>query len=336
MQRIVHLNPIEPAPFSGRAAAGFDCPIDITYRDVADQKWTIDMAASLVLTGRTTERSISYIVPATDTINGKARVVIPGTDLQDPNGYDMTLVGSIKGGRSVLATGVLVLSEIGIPDLDIVDIIDTVDIALNYDEVCELDVTLWQDTSSGIPYDLTANSTTVQASIQDVKGGGVLMPFTVLVLDVNKVRISLTVDQVNTLPASCWWSLVAGLPTGSTTLCEGTVTVTGTITPPLPTIVYNYDYQKPAGAADPTSGQLVHSNIAQGTLKLAKVNHDSVDVSATLALLRAGDQIIVGATTWTLKHDPYDMVGWYELDVLPMAQDAIVGVTAVTLQRPVS
>jgi hypothetical protein len=293
------------------------------------------MAASLVLTGRTTERSISYIVPATDTINGKARVVIPGTDLQDPNGYDMTLVGSIKGGRSVLATGVLVLSEIGIPDLDIVDIIDTVDISLNYDEVCELDVTLWQDTSSGIPYDLTANSTTVQASIQDVKGGGVLVPFTVLVLDVNKVRISLTVDQVNTLPASCWWSLVAGLPTGSTTLCEGTVTVTGTITPSLPTTTFSYNYQKPAGDADPTSGQLVHSSLTQGTLKLAKVTANAIDASPVLRLLRAGDQVTVGATTWSLRRDPFDMTGWYELDVLPLVQDAITGVTPVTVQRPV-
>jgi len=43
----------------------------------------------------------------------------------------------------------------------------------------------------------------------------------------NVIRLSLTSAQVDALPASCWWTLTAGTATGVTTLCQGTVTITG-------------------------------------------------------------------------------------------------------------
>jgi hypothetical protein len=334
MMRLVHLNPIEPGTISGRTTAGYDCQIDIVYRNAADQTYRNDLAGTLVLTGRTTTQNVSYVVPATDLVNGKARVVIPGADLKDPNGYAMTLVGTIDGVRSVIAKGTLVLTEEGIPELDIVDVIDTVDLTLDYNEDCALDVTLWEDAAGGTPYDLTDEATTVLANVFDRKGGGVLMPFTVTVTGENSVALSLTVDQVNTLPATCWWNMQVARLGGTTVVAEGNVTVTGTITPPLVTSVFNYNYSKPATFANPTSGQVVQGTNTMSHLQVHRTDNDAVDRSATLALVKVGDTIKIGVTTWTVGAASLNAGGWYVFEVLPISQAAVSGVTPVTFARP--
>lgn len=334
MMRLVHLNEIEPAVISARTPAGFDCIIDILYRTQADTVWSADIAGTLVLTGRTTTRSTSYMIPTTDMVNGKARVVIPGGDLSDPNGYSMTLVGTYEGARKVLANGTLVLSDEGVPELALVDEIDTIDLVLDYNENCELDVTLWTDADGGTPYDLTDENTQVGASIYDVRGGTVLQQFAVDVTGENSVSITLTVDEVNSLPPDCWWSLVASQGGGVTTMAEGKVTVTGAVIPPLTPSTFNYDYSKPLTFADPVSGQIVHGTNTMNHLQVAKVDSDLTDRSATLALVRPGDTIQIGVTVWTVGA-VQDSGGWYTFEVLPIQQAAPTGVTSVTFDRPV-
>jgi hypothetical protein len=332
--RLVHLNPIEPGLISGRATTGYDCVIDIIYRNATDQAYGSDLAATLVLTGRTSPQSVSYVVPATDLVNGKARVVIPGSDLTDPNGYAMTLVGTLDGKRKVLATGMLILSEEGIPNLDLADTIDTVDLTLDYDEDCALDVTLWEDAAGGSPYDLTDEATSVLAAVYTGKGGARLLPFTVTVTGENSVALSLTADQVNTLPAACWWNMQVARLGGTTVVAEGNVNVTGTITPPLTTSVFNYDYQKPATFADPISGQVVQGTNTMNHLQVHRTDNDAIDRSATLALVEAGDTIAIGAVTWTVGAASLNAGGWYVFEVLPIQQAVVSGVTPVTFARP--
>jgi len=334
MMRLVHLNPIEPGTISGRATAGYDCQIDIVYRNAVDQTYTSDLAGTLVLTARSSDSSLSYIVPATDLVNGKARVTIPGGDLTDPNGYAMTLVGTFEGRRKVLANGVLSLTEEGIPNLDIIDTIDTVDLTLDYDETCDLDITLWEDSAGGTPYDLTEESTTVSAAIYNSKSGSVIMPFTVTVTGANSVALSLTVDQVNSLPPACWWNMQVARMGGTTVVAEGNVSIVGEITPPLPVSVFNYDYVKPATFADPAAGQIVHGTNTMNHLQVALIDNDATDQSATLALLKAGDNVQIGATVWTIQTLGLNAGGWYVLEVLPIQQAAPTGVTPVTFSRP--
>jgi hypothetical protein len=193
MIRMLHLNPVEPATISARTPKGFDMVMDLLYRTAIDEVWPFDLAATLVLEGRTTGQAQTYLVAGTDTVNGKAQVRVPGGDLVDGNGYRMTLVGTVDGVRKVVGVGTLILAGTGIEEVVAADMIDTVDLVLDYDEVCELDVALWQDAAGGTPFDLTAESTSVGAAIYDAQGGSALMPFTVTVLDTNKVQLSLTV-----------------------------------------------------------------------------------------------------------------------------------------------
>jgi hypothetical protein len=333
MIRMLHLNPVEPATISARTPKGFDMVMDLLYRTAIDEVWPFDLAATLVLEGRTTGQAQTYLVAGTDTVNGKAQVRVPGGDLVDGNGYRMTLVGTVDGVRKVVGVGTLILAGTGIEEVVAADMIDTVDLVLDYDEVCELDVALWQDAAGGTPFDLTAESTSVGAAIYDAQGGSALMPFTVTVLDTNKVGLTLTVDQVNTLPASCWWSLVAGTADGTTTLCNGSVSVVGTITPPLVTSTFNYDYQKPAVVTAPAAGQIMHCNLTQDRVLVAKLDNDSTDRTATLRLVRVGDQIVIGATTWSIT-DVAEEAGDFAFEVLPIQQAAVTGVNPVTFQRP--
>lgn len=333
MIRTLNLNPVEPAQFSARTPKGMDLVMDLLIRDAADQVWNRDLAATLVLEGRTDGQSISYLVPATDAVNGKARVRVPGGDLQDTNGYRMTLVGTVDGVRKIVGVGTLILAGTGIEEVIAADVIDTVDLTLDYDEACELDVAVWHDAAGGSPYDLTDENTTLGATIFDQQGGTAIETFTVAVIDENKVGLSLTVEQVNALPASCWWALVAGTVDGVTTLCQGSVTIVGTITPPLTVETFNFNYLKPATADDPTTGQLVHSNITQGTLKVAKIDSDSVDRTSTLRLIQVGDTITVDVTTWAVQ-SMAELPAYFAFGVLPVAQAAVTGVTPVTFARP--
>jgi hypothetical protein len=225
ISKLVVLNPIEPSPLSFRAPLGMDTKLNVTYLDMAGAALPGDLAAQLQLTGRSTARTTSYLMPATDIANGRARAIIPGGDLNDPNGYRLRLVGTVNGEPSLLAMGtVMPIPAAGIeaiPD----DIIDTVDLTFTYGNVVELDITVWTDSGGDVPYDLTEGAATISAAIYAAKGGSQLLPFTVTVTAANKVRLSLTVEEVATLPALCWWSMVASTSAGATVLCEGKVTV---------------------------------------------------------------------------------------------------------------
>lgn len=225
MNRLVHINTIEPSMFSGRAPMGFDLVINVIYRTAADAKWSVDVASSVILTGRTDSHSTTYNAPALDIINGKARAVIPGGDLSDPNGYDVTLVGTIDGHRQILASGVLQMTGGGVPEIIVVDEIDTVDLTFGYGNPASFDVTLWQDADGDIPFDPTDANVTIAGRVLTAKGGATLVEFSQEFLSDNVIRLTLTIAQVDALPASCWWTLTAGTATGVTTLCQGTVTV---------------------------------------------------------------------------------------------------------------
>lgn len=336
MNRTLNVSPIEPAALHGRATAGFDCVIDIVYRKAfGDALVTTDLAGTLVLTGRTAGQSTSYVVPATDVVNGRARAVIPGGDLSDDNGYLMMLVGTVDAARKVIAQGILLVDKAGVADeAAAVDLIDTVDLSFDYDENADLDVTLWQDAAGGSPYDLAAEHTTVSAYVYDRQGGTAIAPFTVVVTASNVARISLTKAQVNALPASCWWALSAAAGAGQTVLCEGSVQILGSITPPLETTVANYDYQKPATTGSPLTGQIVQATFTQDILQVAKIDHDGTDRIGMLRLLQVGDTITIGATVWSIG-DITEVSDAFVFDVLPIQQAAPSGVVAVTFERPV-
>jgi hypothetical protein len=333
MLRTIALNPVEPAVFSARTPKGFDLVMDLLYRTAVDTIYPNDLAATLVLEGRTTNQTKTYIVPATDAVNGKARVRVPGGDLVDDNGYRMTLVGTVDNVRTVVGVGTLILAGTGVEEVVAADVIDTVNLTLDYDEACELDVALWQDAAGGTPFDLTDQNTSVGAAIYDKQGGSALMPFTITVLASNKVGLRLTADQVNALPASCWWSLNAGTSAGTTELCNGTVAIVGTITPPLTIVTYNYDYQKPATVSAPAAGQAVQCNLTQNLLLVAKFDNDAVDRTDTLRLVRVGDEIVLGTTVWSVT-DTTEESADFVFEVLPIQQAVASGVNPITFQRP--
>jgi hypothetical protein len=334
IQRAVALNPVEPSVLSFRAPMGIETKLNVTFLDQSGAPHTQDLAAQLQLTGRTDNRTLFYSMPSSDVVNGKARAIIPSDVLTDPNGYRLRITGTLNGEAALLAMGVALPIPAAGPEAVPSDIIDLIDLSFERNEDVELDVKLWTDAGGDAPYDLTQLGTTISANIYDAAGGGVLMPFTVTVIASNAVRLSLTVDQVNALPDACWWSLAAAQAGGLTTLCEGNVTVKGTVIPPLVESIYNYDYQKP-DTGDPASGQFIHGNWTQDALKIAKLDYDGLDRTATLQLIIPGDQIVAGLTTWTVQRS-FDMVGWYEFTVLPVQQAAVVGVTPVTFTRPVT
>lgn len=332
IQRTIYLNPIEPQPLSFRAPMGMETRLNVTFFSQNGSAYGSDLGAQLQLTGRSTTRTASYLMPATDISNGRARAIIPAGDISDSNGYRLRMVGTLNGQSALLALGTVM--PIAAAGLEAVpeDLIDTIDLSFDYDEKVELDVTVWQDTGKDAPYDLTDEGTTLTAGVYDVKGGILLVPFSVSVLAANKVKLSLTVEQVNALPPSCWWSMVASTSAGATTLCEGNVTILGSIVPPLTETILNYNYMKPNNA-DPLSGEIVHGNFTQNILKVAKVDADATDRSATLALAVVGDQIVIGATIWTITAI-LEASGWFEFTVLPVQQAAVSDLTPVTFRPP--
>lgn len=330
--RAVWVNAVEPAPLSLRVPSGMETRLAVSFFTQQGPVAT-DLLAQLELTGRSgnTPRQF-YSMPATDVVNGKARAIIPAGDLTDPNGYRLNLYGTVDGEPMLLANGrVDVLAAAG-PQAVPPDVIDQIALAFQRDEDVLIDVKLWTDASKDAPFDLTASGTIITANVYAVQGGPALVPFTVTVLAANEVRLTLTADQVNLLPDSCWWSLAASTAAGLTTLCEGAVAVSGIATPPLTVTTLNFDYQKPAAAADPASGQIVHSSITQDVLQIATTTSDVIDALPTLQLLRVGDQIIIGATTWSIA---YIVAGaFYRVGVSPVQQAAPTGITPVTFQRP--
>ena len=91
------------------------------------------------------------------------------------------------------------------------DVIDQIDLTLDYGEGADIAVKVWQDAGKNTPFDLT--TATVGAS-SGRAGRLVLVPFAVTAVAPNEVALNLTIDEVNALPPSCWWSLVVSTAGG--------------------------------------------------------------------------------------------------------------------------
>jgi len=227
VRKTVYVNPIEPSPLSFRCGARVETVLELTYYRQSDNDLTFNtnVNGQLRLTARSSNRSTSYSVPAMDISNGKARAIIPAGDVVDPNGYLLALYGTVNGEIALLAKGLVFPNDYEAPPTEALDIIDRVPLLLTRGTAADLVVNLWQDAGKSAEYDIGAS--TVSSAIYTASAGTVLVPFTVAVVDNNTVHLSLASDQVDALPDSCWWTLVVSSGTGSTTLAEGPVTVTG-------------------------------------------------------------------------------------------------------------
>jgi hypothetical protein len=223
ISKAVVLNPVEPSPLSFRAPLGMETQLNVSYYNPTGAAASGDVAGQLQLTGRTTARTLAYLMPATDIANGRARAYIPAGDLSDVNGYRLRLVGTVNGARSLLAIGTVVsIPSAGFEDTP-ADLIDRVDLVFTRGEAAEVGVKLWDDSGGTDPFDLA--TATLSSNIYESSDGNALVAFTVTVVAANEVTLTLTAEQVDALPDLCWWSLVISQADGATTLCQGTVTV---------------------------------------------------------------------------------------------------------------
>lgn len=225
--RTIALNPVEPAQMSMRVPAKVPLSIDLQYLDAAGRGVSADVAAQLQVTGRTNGSTDVYPVPATDVVNGRARVSIGKDILQDMNGYRLRLVGTVKGEAQLIAIGTLRLTEAAGIEETPEDIIDDVPLTISYNFDAAVNIRLWQDAGKTTPFDLT--TATISAAVYaDSQSTAALTNFTVTPTALpGEVVLALPYTVVNTLPSLCWWSLRASTAAGVTTLCQGTVTITG-------------------------------------------------------------------------------------------------------------
>lgn len=224
IKRTIYLNPIEPGNFSVRLPAGMQSDIEVTFYDASGATLTVDLMAQLQLTGRSTNRTISYAMPATDIANGKARVTIPEGALEDMNGYRLRVFGTVNGEAAMLALGVLRMIEAAgvqaYPD----DIIDTVALTFTRGQPVDLSIALWGDETKSAPFPISeANLSAALYASQTATAP--IMTFTLTVVTANSVTLSLLIAQVDSLPDSCWWKLVSTTGGNFTTLAEGPVTI---------------------------------------------------------------------------------------------------------------
>lgn len=226
VQRTIAMNPIEPAQMSLRLPSGMPLTLDMQYLDLAGAKINGDLAAQLQLTGRSNDVTDFYQAPATDLVNGQARVSIGEDVLTDMNGYRMRLTGTYKGEPTLLALGTLRITEAAGIEAVPQDVIDNVPLNLVKNQNAGIYVNLWKDSDKGTPFDLT--SATISAAVYaNATTSTALVPFVVTITgQPGQVLLSLTMAQVNALPPICWWSLRASNAAGLTTLCQGTVTIT--------------------------------------------------------------------------------------------------------------
>jgi hypothetical protein len=226
VQRSIFVNVIEPQVLSMNVPANMPLTVNLTYYDQAGSLVTSDLLAQLQLTGRTCNSAADvYPVPATDIVNGKARAAIGSGELTDMNGYRLRLVGTFKGDTTLLALGVLRLTESAGIDMTPIDVIDSIPLSLTYGYIANIDIHLWQDAGKATPFDLT--TATITASTYLIDQVTPLTPFAISTVGPGEVMLQLTDVQIATLPVTCWWSLRASNAAGITTLCQGTVTVIG-------------------------------------------------------------------------------------------------------------
>jgi hypothetical protein len=228
VQRTVCINPIEPAPISLRAPAKAPLTIDFQYFDQAGGGISVDVAAQLQVTSRTNGNTDTYPVPAIDIVNGAARVSIAKDILTDMNGYRLRLVGTYKGEAMLIGLGSLRITEAAGIEETPEDVIDDVPLTLAYNLDAAISIRLWQDAGKTAPFDTT--SATIIGSIYASRDSAVtLADFSVTATATpGEVVLQMPYTVINTLPATCWWALRASTAAGVTTLCQGTVTITGT------------------------------------------------------------------------------------------------------------
>jgi len=227
--RTICINPVEPAPMSLRAPAKVPLTIDFQYLTADGGGINSDVAAQLQVTSRTNDTTDVYPVPATDIINGKARCSIAKDILTDMNGYRLRLVGTVNGEAALIALGTLRITEAAGIEETPEDVIDSVQLDLAYNYDTSVSVRLWQDAAKTAPFDLSTATITaaIYASSSETTP---LANFTVTpTVTPGEVLLQMPVAVINTLPASGWWSLRASTAAGVTTLCQGTVTITGVI-----------------------------------------------------------------------------------------------------------
>lgn len=224
--RTVAINPVEAAPISMRAPAKVALTVDFQYLEPGGNNVTSDVAAQLQLVARTDGRQLTFPVPATDIVNGKARCAIPKDTLLDMNGYRVRLVGTYRGDAYLLGLGIIDITEAAGFDEVPEDIIDSIPITIAYDYACAINIQLWQDVGKETPFDLST-ATITAAIYESATNPTVLLPFTVGTAGPGVVVLQLSQAQVNSLPRNCWWALRASSAAGVTTLAQGSVTLTG-------------------------------------------------------------------------------------------------------------
>jgi hypothetical protein len=226
VRKAIYINPVEPQPLSFRCGARVDTALEVTYYQQNDLAYSVDLDSQMRLTSRSGNVSKSYSLPASDIANGKAKALIPAGDVVDPNGYQLTLYGNVNSEILLIAKGLVFPNDAEAPLEEAIDVIDTVPITFDTANTGDtvFTVKLWDDTGKTDPYDLGGK--TIAAPILDAKGGSKLVDMVVASVDVNAVTLTLTPTDVAALPASCWWTLTVSGSGGTTTLCEGPVTVT--------------------------------------------------------------------------------------------------------------
>jgi hypothetical protein len=334
INRTLFLNPVEPEFLSFRLSSGIETKIDFVFRKQDGAPHGEDLVAQLQLTSRTRDTTEYYSIPATDVVNGRARATIPATLNHDPNGWRLRLTGTVDTEPRVLAYGVVTAVAGAGPQVEPQDVIDTIPMTFERDEEVNLNVTLWADASKSAIYDLTAKGTALNAYVFGVQGGPVLVPFTTTPVSPNVVNLYLTAAQVNGLPDACWWSLIASTGAGTTTLCEGPVTVLGVVKPPFTDVIANWDYVKQDALTVPATGQIIHSNYALDVLRVHLFDADATDRASLFADLMVGDVIFVGVTTWSITALSRPGADWFGIYISPAAQASVTGINAFTFHRP--
>jgi len=334
--RSISLYPtIEPAPLNMRVPLNVDVSLYLTmYTSTGVAPVNADVAGQLALTGRSSGRTQSYSLVATDIQNGKALVEIPAGDLDDKYGYNLALTGTYGGDLCVLAAGrVAMLGAVSGIEPGPIDVIDDIPLTFNRNNDVLLNVTLWA--SDGVPYDLSANATTIAANIFTAPGGALLMPLNAVVVDENVVQLSLPAASVATLPDTCWWALRAGTALGITTLCQGTVTVSGTVVPPFTGFTGVWNYTKQPTLVAPSAGQVIHSDNALDMIRIAAMGGEGTPVDHTVDLdkLAVGDTIQVGVTVWSIQNIN-KVASYYDVTISPASQAAVSGSQTFTFVRP--
>jgi hypothetical protein len=224
IRREIYLNPYEPAAFSLRAPMGLDLTVEATLRDQAGQLYTADLEMTLQLVGRSTAQADSYAMPATDLANGKATALVTGDGLNDVNGYNAFVYGTMGGLPAVIAMGKVLLYQGGVGlEPQTISYITNIPLTIVRGEPVTLDLKLWRDESKSAQY----VGATVIANLYDNAAGTVKANMTVTPYgQPNEVRLTLTADETAALPVVRYWDVVAVASGKAMTLLQGEVTMT--------------------------------------------------------------------------------------------------------------